>query len=594
MNHRPHDPNSPDDSDGPDRLDGLARRAVAAPLTRIPDLAALRQRVAQRRRRRAIARIAAVPALAVIAAAGWAITAQDNTTQLTTAAETDTTDDTGSDEPDGDTAAGETGADPAEAVTVDSPGEFVWPAPPRGFETLDELIEQFVVEVPGWQPEIVFVDASDEPIAQAFILVHGDRDHDGSFEHRHEHYAVAMPSSEGWGLIQVGGGGVDVSENAEGVAVVRFSLPDGTAVSTVEVRYASGDITSHTTPDPELLLPPGRSAESVVSVLVTHVAANGTVITVSGSQFALDVEGILAEVPTHEGRAVPNLIGLTVTESQKVIREIQAATGLAIRIDRIVFDETADAPPGTIVATEPSAGDYFGLDSRSDMSLTIAASEPSQSPEDAARDQIVLELAALPYGVRVQQEHEDFGPTRVETDEGIWIISRMQSDAAWALTHKTGCNLAGPNNSDDVYGRDIICLMDYSEILLLDPGSGDILRAYPFPGVFPRQLHATDDAVYCISQGDGGYPDSMLCRIDLATGEPTVRIFPSDLDYDPAHYAPENYWTPRGWTIDEPVDVVLWSNLEVSGDGITISGHSGSATVDPITLELKSIDLADG
>ncbi len=102
MNHRPHNPD--DDSDGPagpDRLDGLARRAVAAPLTRIPDLAALRQRVAQRRRRRALARIAAVPALAVIAAAGWAITAQDNTTQLaTTAPPADTDTDGGAaDEP---------------------------------------------------------------------------------------------------------------------------------------------------------------------------------------------------------------------------------------------------------------------------------------------------------------------------------------------------------------------------------------------------------------------------------------------------------------------------------------------------------------
>ena len=84
MNHHPH---NPDDSDGPDRLDGLARRAVTAPPTRIPGLATLRQRVAQRRRRRAMARLAAVPAAVVLAVAGWAITAQDDTTQLTTAAE---------------------------------------------------------------------------------------------------------------------------------------------------------------------------------------------------------------------------------------------------------------------------------------------------------------------------------------------------------------------------------------------------------------------------------------------------------------------------------------------------------------------------
>ena len=125
---------------------------------------------------------------------------------------------------------------------------------------------------------------------------------------------------------------------------------------------------------------------------------------------------------------------------------------------------------------------------------------------------------------------------------------------------------------------------EYAEILLLDPQNGEILRAYPFPGVPPQSLQVTDDAIYCIRQGDGALGDSMLCRIDRSSLEATVRVFPSSLDSRFTQGG--DWWAPAYWTIADPTGLALWQELDTAGDVITISGWSGTATVDPATLDL--------
>ena len=140
-----------------------------------------------------------------------------------------------------------------------------------------------------------------------------------------------------------------------------------------------------------------------------------------------------------------------------------------------------------------------------------------------------------------------------------------------------------------VEGRDRICVFEFAEILLLLLDSaGQIVRAYPFPSVPPRSLVATDGALYCIRQSDGGLPDSMLCRIDLDNLEATVRVFPSDLDS--ALQPRIDRWIPTTWTVDEPPGLVLWEHIDATDDDITISGWSGTATVDPITLAIVNIE----
>jgi hypothetical protein len=78
----------------------------------------------------------------------------------------------------------------------------------------------------------------------------------------------------------------------------------------------------------------------------------------------------------------------------------------------------------------------------------------------------------------------------------------------------------------------------------------------------------------------------MLCRIDRTTGDISVRVFPSDVDsmFDPSLDA----WIhiPDTWTFEEPAGLVLFEEIEVRDGTVSITGHSGSAEVDALTLEL--------
>lgn len=206
----------------------------------------------------------------------------------------------------------------------------------------------------------------------------------------------------------------------------------------------------------------------------------------------------------------------------------------------------------------------------------------SQTQDDAARDGVVPELAALPSELRIEVLPGDFGPTAIEAPEGIWVISGPRTVAIPDLVN--GCLIG---NTRGVYGKDYVCVFEYGEILLLDSDTGAIVRAYPFPAVTPQALELTDGAVYAIRQGDGALPDSMLARIDRATLEAVVRIFPFEID---SAYGPgSDLFIPDHWTVDEPTSLVLWQRLAVGDEFVRISGYSGRAKVDPHTLALVEV-----
>jgi len=572
-------------------LDTFSRQATAAAPTRIPSLAALRRRAAQRRRRRTIARLA-FPLAALAALGAWAILDPgDEPTQLAVVSESETAPETPDPSADNEAtpkpAAPEEGApeDPTNGADptaiAESTGQFVWPDPPRGFATLEELVDQFAVEVLGWYPGTVSLE--DEDITgedpQAFAFYQPDPDQTIPIEYFvTDHYAVAALSPEGWGFIQVGSGDVGIDETSDGGYVIGFQPPVGTVVNTVEVRYTDGEITSDTTKVSELVLQPGRSAGSVESVLITHAIDTGEVISASGSLFTPEAQEIPDQIQSPfdvlQGVAVPNLVGLDVNEAVTILDEWD------FKLADIDYDEGAEEPFGTVVATEPVPDDL--IEFSGPISLTVASGGPSQSPADAIRDQVVPEVAALPAGIRGRQVIESVDPTHIAASEGIWVISEVHPRIAFALTPDCGLGNLG---TDSVYRRDVICLTEYAEIILFDPQDGSILRAYPFPGIPPSSLRITDDALYCSRQGDGALPDSMLCRIDRITLEPTVKVFPAGPSQDSAYWS----WTPRGWSVEEPVDLVLWEHLAVTDDGIAISGHDGTAVVDPDTLEIGAV-----
>jgi hypothetical protein len=99
---------------------------------------------------------------------------------------------------------------------------------------------------------------------------------------------------------------------------------------------------------------------------------------------------------------------------------------------------------------------------------------PSQTAQDARRDVVVAELAALSYADRVSEQ------LRVEADDQVWITSRIPDhteEASW----KDGCRLG---SFEGEYPTEVICTVEYGEVLLLD-ADGQIDRAFPMPGAPP-------------------------------------------------------------------------------------------------------------
>ncbi len=144
-----------------------------------------------------------------------------------------------------------------------------------------------------------------------------------------------------------------------------------------------------------------------------------------------------------------------------------------------------------------------------------ASEPPSQSAGDARTYGIEAAIAALPIEVRVLQLDPAIWPlatTQASTPEGLWLLSYPYASA--------GVDLAAHPQ-----------LTMYGELLLMTPDRSRILRAYPFRDVPPQWLLVTPQAVYCGRQGDGGAPNSMVCRVDRSTGALTVVVFPSPDDF---------------------------------------------------------------
>jgi hypothetical protein len=199
------------------------------------------------------------------------------------------------------------------------------------------------------------------------------------------------------------------------------------------------------------------------------------------------------------------------------------------------------------------------------------AERPSQSPADAKRDGVVPDVAALPFGLRID------ATSTVEIDDDRWAVSRLSRRGQ----DRIGCE--GPREGRE--GIDFVCGSEYGELVQIR--NRRVLRAYPLPGVPPQHIAITDDAVYCARQGDGGLPDSMVCRVDRRTHEAIVRVFPSEID---SGFADTDRVLPDDWSLDEAALEV--NKFAVDDSGVWAKAYMGGwAKLDPETLEVVERDI---
>jgi hypothetical protein len=204
---------------------------------------------------------------------------------------------------------------------------------------------------------------------------------------------------------------------------------------------------------------------------------------------------------------------------------------------------------------------------------------PSQSVGDAVRDGVVPAIAALPLAERLEILE------RLPAAEGVWVRSRL-SESVRERAREDACAIGAFGDPRALDGRDAVCVDEYGEVLLLDGAESRIIRAVPLPGVPAQTVVLGDEAVYCARQGDGGLPDSMLCRIDRTSFAPLVRIFPAAKDS--SFGRDTNRWMPRWWVLDDGLEPApVFEHLDVADDALTLRGSGGTATADPLTLELR-------
>ncbi len=166
-------------------LDSLARTAVAAAPSRVPELGNLRRRMNRRRRnRRILTGVAVAPLVALAVIAAWvAIGREDPPTQII--------------------------ATDATANPPDLAGRVRVARTPTRRRKPDELVNRFIAEVLDWpQDRVRQRESSDDYGPQVVTVLNPGANR--------ELRLLATPSPQGWGFVQVGGASISVGEAVGG------------------------------------------------------------------------------------------------------------------------------------------------------------------------------------------------------------------------------------------------------------------------------------------------------------------------------------------------------------------------------------------
>lgn len=191
-------------------------------------------------------------------------------------------------------------------------------------------------------------------------------------------------------------------------------------------------------------------------------------------------------------------------------------------------------------------------------------SDPSQGVEDAQRDSVFPDLAALPLELRSHPL------VTIESEEGTWVLSQPSRELDVVL---------GDSSGD--YGVDFISTTEYGELLLINE-RGEIERAYPMTAFPPSWLLVTDNAVYVGRVGDGGLPWSAIGRIDRATLEAQFVILPTpDTQYD--YWPPDWNFAPDGY--DQPLVTIHEMDETPTGSFVQTESWMGNVHVNHEEIE---------
>jgi hypothetical protein len=180
---------------------------------------------------------------------------------------------------------------------------------------------------------------------------------------------------------------------------------------------------------------------------------------------------------------------------------------------------------------------------------------PSQTRAEAKRDGVPAKVGAMTISDRLEVASVD-SPS-ITTDEGVWTLARPRIGT------------------------------EYGEVLLLDARREKVIKAFPLSWP-PYELAITDEAVYCGRSGDGGLPNTTICRIDRRTKEVTGRAFLCTDCADPPRSPPRR----EGWSVT--YRSVSIYDFVASVTGVWLQDFAGTWTrLDPKTLEVRETNVEE-
>ncbi len=390
-------------------LNELAGRALAYPPTATPLIGAICEMAAKRQRRRA-RRFAVATVIVCMLLVGGAWAALDGRASTVETV---------------------TGTGQPTLVEGVAMGEFVWPAPQRGFESADQLARAFLTEVLDW------ADGTAAPSPDAPADVNGPTwlqlaRPTASIVIE----ALAVPSEHGWGFIQIGNDTMTIRQDSPETGRLWFTPPPLTTVTNTSVRYATTSI--EITTDQDLVeLPESPAWYEVTSVLVVHRNDEDEVIGVAGRQLAgQDVEQAPALTTTVPPDAVSPRQLDTIEDVEQLIDDYgncvtsNAQGGsLAIQLDRAV---------GTIGEMDMSHQTRAGIDAIDthaelcDASLAFSTSLANRTGPPAPNSEWIIfgdPSLAFEGSDLVIEVHLGRAATPDQSDEvGAWLSGRPDVD----------------------------------------------------------------------------------------------------------------------------------------------------------------------
>ncbi|MDQ1289124.1 MAG: hypothetical protein QG622_2690 [Actinomycetota bacterium] len=216
---------------------------------------------------------------------------------------------------------------------------------------------------------------------------------------------------------------------------------------------------------------------------------------------------------------------------------------------------SAGSPAPWSVATPGTTGPHTPGDGGTSGSVPRADGPASQTDADASRDGVDPSIAALPLTARVKPVPKGpVGSTKVTVSDGVWLISRP---------------VGSPGS--------------YAELLHLDSAGRRVLRSYPFPRLAPRWVLVTPQAVYCGRAGDAETPDTMICRVDRATGDLRVLVS-ADLKEEASFTEAELSGRPGTWIVDDRNFAADFGNVPEAGTELTFRSGAARLRLSPDTL----------